>query len=84
MEEHSAFIIRFKQIRTLPGLLNLGPGPLTLKMKALCSVETSVNIKRPARRNIAEYTSILYKITSHKGEETDLFNLIFLDILHTK
>ena len=69
------------------GPWNDGPGVqdfLTLKMKSLYSVETSVNINQSTRRHIAESTSLLCKTTSYKSEEINAFTLIFFVILHTE
>jgi hypothetical protein len=77
LEEHSAFVARVQMSRTLPGLL-------TLKMKALFSVETPVNINHSTRRHIVQDTSLLYKTTSYRGEEINAFTLISFDILHTE
>jgi len=43
-------------------------------MKALCFVETSVNINHSTRRHIVEDTSLVYKTTSYREESGHLEN----------
>ena len=77
LEEHNTFVVRVQQSRTFPGLL-------TLKVKALFSVEMPVNINQSTRRHIAEDTSPVYSTTSYRDQEIMAFTLISFDNLHTE